>query len=584
MLRSIALAVSVLLMSSGAISAQSNLPPIEAYGDLETISFMSISADGNKLAYIQRNEEKSILVIHDLTGQIAKYAIGIGDLKVNGVRWAGADHVVLHAFETIRINKAVNKTRYTGAYSVNINNKKVVQLLRGTDKLFPNQSGLGRIIGNEEGSANVFMPAYMGDPQYQPRYSLLKVNLDTGKGRMHVRGEEDGAGWLVDTDGTILAQETYNNKTDKYVLRTKRSGKWEDVLDFESDRGARGLVGVTPDRSALVMFLRNSEGYNELRRMDFDGEYSAPEMSRENTEIVDVLRDTNNVVFGVAYGGLQPSYDFFDKDLAADVKKMQDNAPEASVTLVSWSDNFERLTFYIEGSGFAGDYFLMDRKTSQISAIGISRPNIAKEHIGEVLTLEYAASDGLNIPAIMTIPNGAEMKNLPAIIMPHGGPETHDSVGFDWMAQYFASRGYLVLQPNFRGSDGFGTAFTEAGYGGWGGVMQQDITDGVAALKDSGMIDPDRVCIIGWSYGGYAALAGGAFTPDLYNFFSMRRPIMGKTTGSSLIGRLPLQRETQTGTHCAKNRLQCTLIALQHRFCSFMARTIWLSKSIKAAG
>lgn len=505
------------MLFSGAVAlAQQSLPPIEAYGDLEALSSMQISADGNKLAYIQRNDEKSILVITDLSGKNAKYAIGIGDLKVSGVSWAGSKHVILTAFETIRINGAASKTRYTGAYSVNIETKNTVQLLRGTDKLFPNQSGLGNIIGNEEGTPNVFMPAYIGARQYQPTYSLLRVDLDTGKGRMHSRGEEDGAGWLVDTDGTILARETYNNKSNQYVLETKRSGNWETVLDFEAERGTSGLVGVTPDRSALIVFLKNSKGYNELRRMDFDGEYSAPEMSRKDTEIVNVLRDTNNVVFGVTYGGLKPTYDFFDKALAADVKKMQDNAPQASVRLVSYSENFQRLIFYVSGSGFAGDYFMMDRQSGQISSVGSARPNIPKENIGEVLTIEYAATDGLKIPALMTIPNGSDMKNLPAIIMPHGGPEAHDSVGFDWMAQYFASRGYLVLQPNFRGSDGFGTAFTEAGYGGWGGVMQQDITDGVEALVDGGTIDPNRMCIVGWSYGGYAALAGGAFTPDLY--------------------------------------------------------------------
>ena len=186
---------------------------------------------------------------------------------------------------------------------------------------------------------------------------------------------------------------------------------------------------------------------------------------------------------------------------------------------------FKKLIFFVEGSGHAGDYFLLDRETSALTHVAASRPDIPTEAVGEVLTIEYKARDGLDIPGVMTVPNGSDMKNLPAIIMPHGGPESHDEVEFDFMAQYFASRGYLVFQPNFRGSDGFGTAFTEAGYGGWGGVMQQDITDGVQALKNGGMIDPERVCIVGWSYGGYAALAGGAFTPDLYKCVAAIAPV-----------------------------------------------------------
>ena len=165
------------------------------------------------------------------------------------------------------------------------------------------------------------------------------------------------------------------------------------------------------------------------------------------------------------------------------------------------------------------------RSTAELSYISTARPNIPKEAIADVLTVEYPASDGLKISGVLTVPRWLEMDRLPMIVLPHGGPETHDQVGFDWMAQYFANRGYLVLQPNFRGSAGFGTAFTEAGYGEWGAAMQQDVTDGVNALIRGGQADPDRVCIIGWSYGGYSALAGGAFTPDLYQCVAAIAPV-----------------------------------------------------------
>ena len=154
---------------------------------------------------------------------------------------------------------------------------------------------------------------------------------------------------------------------------------------------------------------------------------------------------------------------------------------------------------------------------SSMNFIASSRSNIPPEAVASVTTFSYKARDGLEIPAIITSPPGVQPENLPTIVMPHGGPESHDEVTFDWMAQYFANRGYLVLQPNFRGSDGFGDDFTKAGYGGWGGVMQDDVSDGLNFLVDTGMSDPNRVCIIGWSYGGYSALAGGAFSPELYN-------------------------------------------------------------------
>jgi len=136
-----------------------------------------------------------------------------------------------------------------------------------------------------------------------------------------------------------------------------------------------------------------------------------------------------------------------------------------------------------------------------------------------MLEIKYQARDGLSIQAILTLPPGYNQDTdppLPAIVMPHGGPAAYDRFDFDWMAQYFANRGYAVLQPNFRGSTGFGLAFERAGDGEWGGKMQDDITDGVKALASSNYIDPNRVCIAGASYGGYAALAGAVFTPELY--------------------------------------------------------------------
>ncbi len=154
-----------------------------------------------------------------------------------------------------------------------------------------------------------------------------------------------------------------------------------------------------------------------------------------------------------------------------------------------------------------------------MEVIGFARPLIKSEDVGEVITIEYKASDGLTIPALVTWPAGtteAERKNLPMIVMPHGGPEAYDAVGFDWLAQYFANEGYMVFQPNFRGSGGFGETFAAAGHGQWGRKMQSDITDGARALARMGWADPGRTCIVGWSYGGYAALAGGGATSDQY--------------------------------------------------------------------
>tara|TARA_B110000902_G_scaffold154368_1_gene177250 strand:+ start:1593 stop:2462 length:870 start_codon:yes stop_codon:yes gene_type:complete len=158
---------------------------------------------------------------------------------------------------------------------------------------------------------------------------------------------------------------------------------------------------------------------------------------------------------------------------------------------------------------------MFDRTQTKLYSLASEYPAI--KSIGELKAVNLNARDGIIIPSIITLPTDpSKRKNLPLIAMPHGGPETYDSLRFNWLAQYLAAKGYAVLQPNFRGSTGFGYALLNSGYGEWGRKMQDDVSDGVTALANAGYIDPKRVCIMGGSYGGYSALAGGAFTPELY--------------------------------------------------------------------
>jgi dipeptidyl aminopeptidase/acylaminoacyl peptidase len=142
------------------------------------------------------------------------------------------------------------------------------------------------------------------------------------------------------------------------------------------------------------------------------------------------------------------------------------------------------------------------------NGVGVERLAIEPEQVGPISTVAYTAADGLELDGILTLPPGREAKDLPLVMLPHGGPHAYDEVAFDWWAQAFASRGYAVFQPNFRGSTNRDDAFVRAGYGEWGRKMQSDISDGLQALADKGIVDPKRACIVGASYGGYAALAG----------------------------------------------------------------------------
>ena len=163
-----------------------------------------------------------------------------------------------------------------------------------------------------------------------------------------------------------------------------------------------------------------------------------------------------------------------------------------------------------------GEVYLFDRRNKKLTLQYRIRERLSREHLAEMQTIRYKSSDGLEIPAYLTLPKGVPAKNLPLIVNPHGGPQSRNGWGYNSYAQFFANRGYAVLQPNFRGSTGFGKKFVDAGNLQWGEKMQDDLTWGIKHLVAQGMVDEKRVGIIGGSYGGYATLAGVAFTPDLY--------------------------------------------------------------------
>jgi dipeptidyl aminopeptidase/acylaminoacyl peptidase len=163
-----------------------------------------------------------------------------------------------------------------------------------------------------------------------------------------------------------------------------------------------------------------------------------------------------------------------------------------------------------------GTYYLFDSEKHQLTPIDYARSGLEPEQMAPVRRIEYQARDGVTIHGLLTVPRGLEAKSLPAVLLPHGGPLAHDSLQFDWIAQFLANRGYVVLQPNFRGSSGYGIAFERAGDRQWGRSMQDDVTDGAQWLIQQGIADATRMAIVGGSYGGYAALMGAVKTPDLF--------------------------------------------------------------------
>ena len=508
-----------------------DLPPLEAYGRLPVYDMYALSASGRYGASRITNDGQDSVMVFDLDTHDFVWGADAEEVNPRRLRFVDDDQLILIAGQTIRTFSVRNQFDYSSAYAMNLSTREIQILLRRADDLYPYQSGLGNIVGRDPNSKSVYMPAWV-EPRLggAPVNGIYRVRLDKKQAKVVVYGNDNTIDWFLGEDGTPIVREDFDDDSNVHRIWTTDEKGRNKQLIYESEGAMRtiGPVGLTAARDALVLLInKRSTGGTAYYLMSLaDGEISGPILDTEGREIERVITDINRVVYGVEFSGFKPSYEFFDKELDQRVRATQDLLVEAASRLVSWSDDFERLVFRVDGGITSGAYLLFDRDEVRPKLLGKTRPLIGTEQIAPVAITSYAARDGMTIPALLTAHASViEQGNAPLIVMPHGGPQAHDRYGFDWMAQYFASRGYLVLQPQFRGSDGFGFDHHVAGEGEWGGMMQSDLDDGVTFLVEEGMANPERVCMVGASYGGYAALAAGAFSPDMYRCIAAFAPV-----------------------------------------------------------
>jgi len=495
-------------------------PSPSDYGALPTIQMVAISPSGESIAYRKVTESQNTIIASSISQKKNLLAIDIGKLQPKNIYFLNENQIMLIVSEFQRVEGFLGKFDLSTAFVLNIDDKKIRQLLIPGDKILAGQGGLGRVAGITPDGKYALMPAWSDINNLFPdsNYSLYKVNLTRNQVTVAKEGSQTTADFFVDQQGDAFVMEDYNDRTNVHKIKVKQDGKWVDIFTESTPIRNKVFVGLTADFASLVFLDRDKKNdhtsYNLMALAD--GTITKSILAKEGADIEGVIVDPQRVVYGVRYSGFIPSYKFFDPALDEKVKNIIAQFPEQSVYLNRWSPDWKHIVVSVEGSSYASDFFLFsgDQKTF----LTAGRPQIKADDINPLGKVTYTARDGLKIPTLITIPRtkAAELKNLPAVIYPHGGPESHDSIEFDYFAQALASEGYLVIQPQFRGSSGFGFKHRDAGFGEWGKKMQDDITDAVKFFGTKGIIDPNRVCIVGASYGGYAALAGGAFTPDIY--------------------------------------------------------------------
>ncbi|MBZ5530539.1 MAG: prolyl oligopeptidase family serine peptidase [Acidobacteriia bacterium] len=350
-------------------------------------------------------------------------------------------------------------------------------------------------------------------------HDLYKLKISTGEKTLMRKNTERISGWVFDRQGNLRLAERSAENGDTEILRVDADKFTKiyscnvfeqcNIIRFQKDGKRAYMVtnkGAGMDLTALAL-IDPETGKTEmvesdpLKRVDFTGAVFS--------EVTDELALTQ-------YLDDHLRRYFKDKDTEAGFKWLQAKFPGKDVGRASWTKDEQHWLVAVTSDTEPGETYLFDRKTHKLALQYRVREKLPREALAEMKVVHYRSSDGLEIPAYLTLPKGIPGKNLPTIIFPHGGPWGRDVWGYNPYAQFFANRGYAVLSMNFRGSAGYGKKFIDGGNNEWGRKMQDDVTWGAKYLIAEGIADPKRVGIFGGSYGGYATLAGVAFTPDVY--------------------------------------------------------------------
>src|ERR1019366_3315038 len=350
-------------------------------------------------------------------------------------------------------------------------------------------------------------------------HDLYKLKISTGERTLIRKNTERIAGWDFDLSGQLRLAERVADNGDQQILRVDADGFTQiySCNVFETC----GVERFHKDSKRAYIQTNKGDGMNltALALLDpatgkADVVESDP-LKRVDFSSARFSEATDELAF-VTYTDDHDRRYFKDKGFEAAYKFLQSKLPGREVSIGSATLDERLWLVSASGDTEPGESYLFDRKTRNLILQYKVREKLPRAALASMRTVHYKSSDGLDIPAYLTLPKGVGEKNLPGVVVPHGGPWARDYWGYNSLAQFFANRGYAVLMPNFRGSTGFGKSFLNGGNGEWGRKMQDDITWGGKYLTAEGIADPKRVGILGGSYGGYATLAGVAFTPDLY--------------------------------------------------------------------
>ncbi len=513
--------VAGLLLSATALAQPARVPgpktpiPVAVFAQFPAMSGADISADGKLLAAKFRSQGEKVLGVIDLQKPGSKPELvardgdfmGYGERRVISWDWFDSENLLIRLAEYTDVEG--QKLDIVRLINYNVRTKR--RTLVGWDNSFMSAANI--LWQSREGRPRILLSRWRSgagtERIFQPE--VIEVDLETGEQKIVQRRSPSIDGWVADGNGVV--RMGFGGDADKgkrmVMYRSDASRQFDTIINEKIEKYGTGSavpeIFLADGRTAITTSRR--DGFTEVYEMDLKTMALGKKLFSVKGYDVDDVRSNfvDNQLEAIAWTEHRPHRKYFDPRLIEIQAMLKEMFGAGNARIASTDRLRENIVVTVGAPDQRGSYYLYQTVSGKLALLGHANPALKEMSLNPVSTIRYKARDGKEIEAVLTLPRLKPAKALPLIVLPHGGPWARDEEGFDRWAQPLAELGYAVVQPNFRGSSGYGKAWESAADGNWGTAMQDDLLDAISALAAKGIADPKRVCIMGWSYGGYAA-------------------------------------------------------------------------------
>lgn len=475
--------------------------PVETLFQTATISALEFSPDGTKILCLVPYQRRANLAVIDLQKGAKNLLSNFKDKEAVGPFWASNDRILFGVDDN-------GKEQYQ-IYAVNPDGSNNVVLP------FNTRVRLVRRLPEDPKNFLVYAGITFSD-----WWDVAFMNLRTGILSSPIaRAPGDVDYYVIDHKNVVRFAVVDDRQTRRVLYRDANKTDWREIASHHVDAEGWEPIAFDGDNRTVYAWSNIGRKTRAVHRYDTGTKTLSDVVFGDETyDVDDVIYDeSRKKIVGLRYQADRLRFHWLDQEMAAIHARIEKSLPNTVHYPIQFSEDGTKIIFLSYSDRDPGVYYLYDRRRQQLSELAVALPKIDPEQMASQKPIRFQARDGLSLHGYLTLPVGRDPKNLPLIIHPHGGPfGVRDVWGYDPEVQFYANRGFAVLQVNYRGSGGYGDAFEAAGFKKWGLEMQDDLTDAVKWAVAQGVADPARVVISGASYGGYATMAGLVFTPDLY--------------------------------------------------------------------